>query len=248
MAGGLELWDKRVPGKPVARSPLAWGAAGDAAADAARVQTTRCSLQDEALINCKPGVHPSAATVANCSIEASPGPRPVTSLRHHPPGLFAGSAAPHPQPGSASSAAAPRSHRRIRRLCSRVGPAFQGRRASPAGSPGPARRRRCAAGEQVHEDNGTCSCTQHDVDFQIKGPHRPTRRISTLLWLCTNASVACRLSLRSATPSAAAQRPSRACCSAPRAAFWGSQARPAGRPSSGRTASPAPRCVHALRP
>ena len=39
VAGGLEVWDRRGGGKAAARSPLAWGAAGCAAADAADIDT-----------------------------------------------------------------------------------------------------------------------------------------------------------------------------------------------------------------
>lgn len=35
--GGLEVWDKRRPGKPQLRSPLSWGMTGSLALDAAKV-------------------------------------------------------------------------------------------------------------------------------------------------------------------------------------------------------------------
>ena len=35
--GGLEIWDRRRPGKPQLRSPIAWGMTGSGALDAAQV-------------------------------------------------------------------------------------------------------------------------------------------------------------------------------------------------------------------
>ena len=168
MPGGLEVWDKRAPGKPVARSPLAWGAAGNAAADAAQVHDR---------VFCAPGGGPRAVpnrastcllqSRPPCHLEASPAPRLVEVAPTPSPGWFVGATAPHPQPGSASSAAAPGSHRRVGRLPGRVGPALQGRRAPPAGSPGPGRRRRRAAGEQVHTKP-----MAHASDYTMVSWHR----------------------------------------------------------------------------
>lgn len=67
VSGGLELWDKRAPGKPVARSPLAWGAAGNAAADAAQVDD-RVVMFSGRRLSC------SANLASTCPLHSPPTP------------------------------------------------------------------------------------------------------------------------------------------------------------------------------
>ncbi len=39
--GGLEVWDKRRPGRPQLRSPLSWGVTGSPALDASQARTVQ---------------------------------------------------------------------------------------------------------------------------------------------------------------------------------------------------------------